>query len=365
MTSVGDPWPCAAGENVPGKLQAGAKMGESLPQSVPLPLQYPANLLYANSMVAICTSTLQQVELNIALLQLHLHQREAAAVASAQAVLTLPPAVLGLVPEASADKIVREMSARAAARASDPGAPEMEARLPPAAVPAAGAAMPDAAADPAAAAAQPPQLRVHRHRLAVAVKIALIMVLLEFRAGWFIVYFFMIFLYIGGMFDPMVEWFHRHSQQATLEEQLLRLRNRQRQPAFVRPQPEEVPVVPDAGVAAPDAGADGEEPARVSDAANRTDDNGERESPAAASAADADATGGTGGEVPDDAGAAAEGHASAPAEAPSTGATNAEEQPPAAPPPPPWAHRFFYQLVVMFFMTLLPWWNPDPRYSEA
>jgi hypothetical protein len=37
-----------------------------------------------------------------------------------------------------------------------------------------------------------------------------------------------------------------------------------------------------------------------------------------------------------------------------------EEQPPAL----PWVVRFCYQLFVMFVMTLLPMWNPDPRYLQ-
>merc|ERR1719188_1368901 len=89
----------------------------------------------------------------------------------------------------------------------------------------AGAAV--AAAPAAAAEAQQGEpMRRHRRRLAAAVKVGVVMVLLEVRVGWFLMYFFACFLFIGGLFDPLLDWFRRHSAQATLEQQLNMLRNR-------------------------------------------------------------------------------------------------------------------------------------------
>ena len=48
----------------------------------------------------------------------------------------------------------------------------------------------------------------------MSVQVALVMVLLEVRTGWFFIYFFTVFLYIGGLFDPLIEWFQQYSSQA-------------------------------------------------------------------------------------------------------------------------------------------------------
>merc|ERR1719161_1878333 len=102
-------------------------------------------------------------------------------------------------------------AAAAAAVGADPGAP---------------------AAAGAANAEQPAGEQVgavwQQYRLAAIMKIALIMILLEVKTGWFFVYFFAVFLYIGGVFDPFVEWFQRHTQRLTLDQQLTRIRNQRR-----------------------------------------------------------------------------------------------------------------------------------------
>ena len=47
----------------------------------------------------------------------------------------------------------------------------------------------------------------NRFRIGPIVKVALIMLLLEVKPVWFFVYFFAVFLFLGGIFDPIVDWY--------------------------------------------------------------------------------------------------------------------------------------------------------------
>lgn len=69
-----------------------------------------------------------------------------------------------------------------------------------------------------------------RFRLGSIVKVALIMILLEVKPVWFFVYFFAVFLYLGGILDPVLEWFRRNAADQPLEMQLRNL-NRRRERA--------------------------------------------------------------------------------------------------------------------------------------
>jgi len=238
--------------------------------------QYPANLIYAQGMVNTSILQLQQVELHIALLHAYLSEHRSAELAAT---------VLSSTTWMPKEKV------------------HGEAAGVPVAQPAAGAAdgaQPVPAPAPAAAEQEAEQQRNHRRRLAAAVKVALVMILLEVKMGWFFVYFFLVFLYIGGMFDPLIDWFQSYNTQATLENQLTALRRRQQEPSNARSEAE-------AGAGA-DPPADGSEEQVQGDTPARTAD-----------------------------------------EAP------AEVQ-------PPFWQRSIYQLVVMFFLTLIPWWTPNPRY---
>lgn len=300
---------------------------------LPLPTQYPANLIFAQNMLAISLSQLQTVDLTIAQLRFHLREQQLRAATN---VLLSNQAGLGLssVPIAVAQAVEATET------------PEADAG----AAPAAGAEAEAAAAGAAEGGAGAPleHLWAHRRRLAAAVKIAFVMVLLEVRTGWFFVYFFVVFLYIGGIFDPIIEWFQRRPAQVTLEQQLAQLRNRQREP-------ERPPTA--AAVAAEAVGGAAAEGASSS-ASTATRSPGEA-GDGSSSSADGAAAGASGASGSDGAGGgllanAAEGEAGGADDSAAAAAPPAEQL--------PYWHRFTYQLVVMFFMTLLPWWNPDPRY---
>jgi len=296
---------------------------------MPLPICYPANLIYAQNMLAITLNQMHQLDLSIAQLRLRLceHEVRALTCGAASNPRFSPICLPGGTPKAI-DKSPAEILSRRAAENGDdqpPGAAHQ---------PHAAGGLPN----------QPQQLehpRVHRRRLAAAVKIALVMILLEFRAGWFFLYFFAVFLYVGGLFDPFIEWFQRPSVQATLEQQLTALRNRQQRMA--ENAANSMTDVPDVHALAGGQLNEHNVDARSTNPVEQetsTDDGTTGNNAAAAppvsdsgaeAAAERDATHGN-----------------------ADGAAEAQQ--------PPWGHRFIYQLVVMFFMTLMPWWNPNPRY---
>lgn len=296
-----------------------------------LPCQYPANLIYAQNMLAICMSEMQRVDLNIAQLRFYLREHELYSQLQATAAVLSNKAAFVAVP------VLPALGSAPAASASGTAAAASHDAMPGGADAAAGAEAADAAAaaDGAADGGQPEQVRVNRRRLAAAVKIAFVMILLEVRTGWFFVYFFAVFLYIGGVFDPAINWFQRRPARTTLEQQLTALRNRQRHAESEQQH-----------AASVGAGADNSDgdAAASGHAGNDGDERGE---------------GSAGDSVEHDGATPADGSAASGNE--EGGTTDAVQQENIA-PPPPWSHRFIYQLFVMFFMTLLPWWNPDPRY---
>eukprot|EP00929_Paragymnodinium_shiwhaense_P029526 TRINITY_DN16894_c0_g1_i4.p1 TRINITY_DN16894_c0_g1~~TRINITY_DN16894_c0_g1_i4.p1 ORF type:complete len:322 (-),score=86.05 TRINITY_DN16894_c0_g1_i4:360-1325(-) len=304
-----------------------------------LPDTYPANLLYAQSMLAITMSQMNQVELHIQQLRSHLLAHELHAkngMLTAACSFAGPPPLISphtWLEDRTAAAVgsractTADQAAAAAAGSTDAATaagavngvtPEVSLNAAPAdeAVPQADPAAGDAGAAPAAAAAAAGDgaegnLRIHRMRLAAAVKGALVMLLLDFKAAWFFLYFFGVFLYVGGMFDPIIEFLSRGQRsQQTLEQQLTALRHRQRM-------------------------------------AERKEEERQR---AAASAA---AAGENQGEA-----AAGEGAEQTTAAAESTPPPPEPEEPPRA---PEW-QRCVYQLVIMFFLTLMPWWTPNPYY---
>ncbi|CAJ1416529.1 unnamed protein product [Effrenium voratum] len=157
-----------------------------------------------------------------------------------------------------------------------------------------------------AAPAQPQdQHQLLRRRFANVAKVALIMFFFidskfEKLGRWFL-FFILAILYLCGMFNSWIDWLQNFGNaQVTLEQQLNAMRQ------------ERAAEAPAAPAAAPEA----------------------------AEGAAADASTGGEGEVPADA-----------------------QRPPAEnPEQPPYWQRFVYQLLVMFFLTLIPWWNPNPRY---
>ncbi|CAJ1343528.1 unnamed protein product [Effrenium voratum] len=182
-------------------------------------------------------------------------------------------------------------------------------RIPPAAAAPAPAPAPDRApghAREGAAPAQPQdQHQLLRRRFANVAKVALIMFFFidskfEKLGRWFL-FFILAILYLCGMFNSWIDWLQNFGNaQVTLEQQLNAMRQ------------ERAAEAPAAPAAAPEA----------------------------AEGAAADASTGGEGEVPADA-----------------------QRPPAEnPEQPPYWQRFVYQLLVMFFLTLIPWWNPNPRY---
>lgn len=304
-----------------------------------LPVNYPANLVYAQSMLAMSISQRQIIETQKMMLRMLLREKtehdNMQAVLNDSGVLRVVGSVAGVSGPCDIAGLV-QAAAAAAGNVEGAGAP-------------AGGRAEAANAD------QPP---VERWRtVSSALKVALVMILLEVRALWFIVYFFATFLYIGGMFDPAIAWFMRHRTQGSLEQQLNQLRSQQQRatapppaPAAVaaaaEPIPAENPDVPDSVPVVQTSDHTGQSAvsSQGGDAIPQ-----ELNSPTAAPESLAPTvTPATNEHAVGDAGADA--------------ATGAGEAQRAAPDGPPHNQRFFYQLVVMFFMTLIPWWTPDPRY---
>eukprot|EP00746_Dinoflagellata_sp_MGD_P167464 gnl/MRDRNA2_/MRDRNA2_98103_c0_seq1.p1 gnl/MRDRNA2_/MRDRNA2_98103_c0~~gnl/MRDRNA2_/MRDRNA2_98103_c0_seq1.p1 ORF type:complete len:370 (+),score=85.30 gnl/MRDRNA2_/MRDRNA2_98103_c0_seq1:49-1110(+) len=337
-----------------GKISL-ADLGCSAQTAAPLPLKYPANLIFAQNMLAMSVCQTQQLEMHIAMLSLHLRERMLGVQtvqAAPQTGSLAPPAASPPPSAAKANWLESKLEEFYAARQEEAAARELpavpqqaavpvehipviqpdfvaqapvDAAGPPGAEP--GAPLGDAANGDQPAAGDQAGAVWQQYRLAAIMKIALIMILLEVKTGWFFVYFFAVFLYIGGVFDPFVEWFQRHTQRLTLDQQLTRLRNKNRMRAEKRAA---------AAMAAALARANAE-------GAEGTDDGGVGDEGNPASSNDATQDGSTDGEEVE----------------------NADQGDQGVPEPAiPWGHRFFYQLVVMFFMTLLPWWSPDPRYIE-
>jgi len=352
--------------------------------AAPLPLQYPSNLIYAQSMLAVSINQLQQLELCTAQLRFHLRERELQN-AAVDALHSLPPAL-----QAGIAASWQNWQGKTGSGLGSQAAPAGD-QQPSSNGAAVGAESSQTASTPANAmsAAQIEQLRAHRRRLAAVVKVAVIMLLLEFRIGWFFLYFFAVFLYIGGMFDPMIEWFQQHSTQTTLEQQLAALRTNQDAPEAVpstgtrpasqdsgtgatarAPEPRESTTLPtDASTGAAASAAEPRE--------TTTPPTGTAEIPEAsqASSSGTDPVSGVSTEgaqatsVEPSATANAldpdpKATASATATGTAAGAAGSavEEQAVQEQTRPAYAQRFIYQLFVMFFMTLLPWWSPDPRY---
>jgi len=296
---------------------------------------YPNNLMYAQSMLALTMSQLNQVDTQIARLRGMLLEHQHAAyktdslgagfaqplmgAAAAAVSAACATQVVAKAPEAStSSSSTTPASTTAAIAAPQHGrpAPAADAPAPEGDANAAAAAVAAAAGAPAE---EGGQLRIHRMRLAAAVKVALVMILMDLKAGWFFLYFFGVFLYVGGMFDPIIDFLSRGQRsQQSLEQQLTALRHRQR----MAERREEARQQRAAALAA--AAAAGEA--------------GEGEGTASAD--------GTSGE-------AAEGAVAASAEV---------EAEPEEPPRAPHYQRCVYQLVFMFFMTLMPWWTPNPYY---
>eukprot|EP00400_MALV-I_sp_L67-5_P000724 gene724-132_t len=197
-----------------------------------------------------------------------------------------------------------------------------------------------------------------RFRIGPIVKVALIMLLLEVKPVWFFVYFFAVFLYLGGIFDPIVDWFKRHAEQPQLEQQLVGLREREEEAANALPENtvESAEVTPENTAEEDELGEDGLPKEKSTGSSEKPADGAERNSDGATA----------GGSSAGD----AEGLKSRRSSTASDGATlkpkagepGAEDAAEEQAPPVPYIIRFCYQLFVMFFMTLLPMWNPDPRY---
>jgi len=204
-------------ENIGNTLKALSDVA-SQTDEVSVPLPYPANLLYAQNMLAISMSALQSLELNIAQIHLYLreHELRTAAVSAASAKLAISAAgfKVTIINPASVGAGSGAQAAGVAAGVQEPREVVVVRGRP--------------WEPPAGGQDAPPAEAMHRRRLAVAVKIAVVMFFFEFRIGWWVLYFFGIFLYIGGLFDPFIEWIQSHSLQATLEQQLLNLQQRQR-----------------------------------------------------------------------------------------------------------------------------------------
>lgn len=281
----------------------------------PLPICYPMNLIHAQTMLAISLNQEHQLDLKIAHLRLRLCEQEVrAATALIKRGKTAKVSAPEPVPQA-ASAAVAEVSP--AARETGGGEQVRE-----------GAPEAGRRQDPLAQVDQVPPLRRYRRRIAAALRIALVLMMLELRAPWFLLCMFVVVLYICGLFDRFIDWLQRPAARGTLEQQLVALRNRQQRGA------DEAATAPPvnadaAGGGGPDAPS-AAEPRSVTDNGAAVD---------AGASVDGTGAGGAQGDL------AAAGGIDVPAEA-----------------QPPWSHRFFYQLVVMFFLTLLPWWTPNPRY---
>lgn len=343
---------------------------------MPIPLQYPVNLIYAQSMLSMCLSQQQCVDLNIAQLRFYLRQHERSALANTQALKTTSPGRSPCIGCMSAACSYSKSSVCPVAQAVEgrgTTTPVDEANV--------AAGTPPAAAAPAQP--EPAELRRMQRRLSTALKLALVMVLLEVRASWFLLYFIGVLLYIGGLFDPLIEVFQRQSAQNTLDQQLTALRNRQAQatdgtenrnqnqssmsrqsapPASDQNQDrmsiQAVTPTTDGEAERPPNDEHGSMMKETLDRETTTANSSElhdaktssAEQPSTAAAEPAENEKCDGGEE------AAGGFEAAPAsENAGTNQAPNEAQ-------PRWAHRFIYQLFVMFFMTLMPWWSPDPRY---
>jgi len=295
-----------------------------------LPLQYPENLIHAQRMYALCLGQLLTVEQQISQLQSHLRERQMQSSTAAAAVLA---AAVSLQAKAGKASDVAQIHVEGDPRQVVGG---MQAQADGQEAVREGAPLPQG---------QP--LRQHRQRLQNAVKIAFVMLLLEFSTGWFFVYFFGVVFYIGGMFDPVIDWFQRRPARVGLEQQLNGLRNRQRRGE------ERIAEQSDAERA---ASAD-QQQQTTDDVESKEESIAELSDSTTANASSSESQGVVSGDLQnssEETPPVAERFAQEPA---NENIQNANQ--------PPYWHRFIYQLFVMFFLTLLPWWNPDPRYAET
>jgi len=346
--------------------------------SVPLPLNYPANLIYAQNMLAMSTVQLQRLETQKAKLQLllkdlsvGLHRKEAGSLDGINIEF-----LAGLEPEGITNQnqgIDPTEGQRVAHAGGENYAPGLAAEAAAAGVGGGGGGV-----AAAAAAAAVGRRREVRRRLADALKVMLAMLVFEVPLAWFFVHFFVVFLYVTGVLDPAIEWFSNQRGQVTLEQRLAELRQRQllaEDATVAMAAAERVRAAQAAqrGIAEASSGAVPAEAVAVAG----TDSSGAAAAPAPASgtaepsanAADTDGTasaqGVQEGGLGTGAGAAAvaEESGNAAGNAAAGNALNGAEGA-ADPDLPPYGIRFFYQLVFMFVMTLIPWWNPDPRYIQ-
>jgi len=278
---------------------------------VALVSHYPANLLFAQGMLNTSMLQLQQVELQISRLHEYLREHRRLETSDKDAGQRGRYIFAG-----EAEAVVAAATALTAY--TDANFPRDEA-IPAAEEP--RAEEPAPAAD-AAQEGQEAQRPLHRRRLAILFKVGMVMILLEVKLGWYFVYLLLALLYLGGTFDPWIEWGQNLANaQVTLEHQLNALRREQQ-------------------------------------AANEAAS--EEATQAASRGSEAEATTAEGGEENRSGEGAAESAVSE-GEANAAAAQEAPAEAPARPPPPYW-QRFIYQLFVMFFLTMLPWWNPNPRF---
>ncbi|CAE7541266.1 unnamed protein product [Symbiodinium pilosum] len=297
---------------------------------VALVSHYPANLLFAQGMLNTTLLQLQQVELQIS--RLHEYVQEHRRLQETCDKDAFQRSRFGFSGEAEA--VVAAANALTAYAEGWPGnqpaEPDEAQEGQPAAAPDAANAAPDAAAQEAAA-----QRPVHRRRLSLLFKVFMVMILLEVKLlGWYLLYLLLALLYLGGVFDPWIEWCQNLANtQVTLEHQLNALRREQQ--AANEAASAGVNAGEAAGVGTGGEASEGSSGSQAQAATEQEDSQRQGEPAEVAPSASGDATSAT----PD-----------APAAAP------------AQPQPPPYWQRFIYQLFVMFFLTLLPWWNPNPRF---